>query len=389
MPSDKQDSRPTAKSVQTISIQILPSNIGALSHLISEYKQYNIFDDNVFLSDAWLELWFIHIGAHHSPSLIRFVENEKTVGFVLTAQSYIPRRKFFKRRILYLNEYPVGDKNLVLEFNGIVCMLEYKAVLWEKLAQWFVDSQDQVDEFSLNLLLEEDAFPAKKAFDKQGLFVHLSQPHPCPYALLNEPDKAWGVLEKENISASKRRQIRKSGSLYEETFGEVKIHIAQTVKEAKLFFNALEQLHTDYWNNRGHEGAFTNKTWVKFQHDLIEGSQNKYTQVIKVTAGEHVIGYLYNLICGTKIYNIQSGLSYHSDNRIRPGFTCHYLAMKENAELGMTEYHYLAGGENYKVSLSAKQKTLYWLTVKRKSFYLIEDSLVFIVRLLKRLRRGK
>jgi hypothetical protein len=66
------------------------------------------------------------------------------------------------------------------------------------------------------------------------------------------------------------------------------------------------------------------------------------------------------------VFCYQSGLHYSSDNRLKPGFLTHYLAIRHCLEqTALQEYDFLAGDSQYKRSLTTANRPLSWIVVRR------------------------
>lgn len=99
-------------------------------------------------------------------------------------------------------------------------------------------------------------------------------------------------------------------------------------------------------------------------------------QVLRVNAGRHAIGYLYNFSYRGRIYNYQSGFDYDLVPAGKPGLLCHALAIDLNRERGASTYDFLAGDNQLKRSLSNRTEQLLWLVVRRDVPQLrLEDGL--------------
>jgi CelD/BcsL family acetyltransferase involved in cellulose biosynthesis len=83
-------------------------------------------------------------------------------------------------------------------------------------------------------------------------------------------------------------------------------------------------------------------------------------ELLELTAGPEILGYLYNFQHGGRVYNYQSGFSYHQDNRHRPGLIAHAMAITRAKEDGMRIYDFLAGDAHYKARLGRQMGTLIW-----------------------------
>ena len=102
--------------------------------------------------------------------------------------------------------------------------------------------------------------------------------------------------------------------------------------------------------------------------------------MIRLSAGESDIGYLYNFVKNGWVYALQSGLRYDTHSALHPGYVSHYLAIEYNLKHGAAIYDFLAGDAQYKSSLSHKEHTLAWVVVQRKRWrFMLEDTLQTLV----------
>lgn len=344
--------------------------------------------ENPFLSDAWLLPWFEQISVHRSPVLVRILDarpgsGDGLMAFGVLHRATIRRRGLFRRTQLYLNEYPLGDNQMVIEYNGLVCRPGCQGVAWQALMRWLANSYAQWDECCFSAIEPEQTPAIAHAAASLGMVCLIDRCQRAPYGDLREP--SWSAVEHANLSANRRRQIRRSLALYGQQYGPVTIRVVDALDEFEPFWQAMAACHARLWQARGHRGAFANPVWSEFNRAICRaGLANGTVQLLVITAGETPFGYLYNLVGGRQAFNIQSAFRYEHDNRLRPGFVCHYLAMQLCHAAGLQKYHYLAGGEDYKVSLSAREDWLSWLVVRRsREGFLVEDITVAVARLCK------
>lgn len=189
--------------------------------------------------------------------------------------------------------------------------------------------------------------------------VRIRQTRPAPYvdyaALPAGPYVA-------SLSANTRYQIRRSDRRYE-AGGELRIERAGTVAEAREFLAALAVLHQRYWESRGRPGAFAGAHFTRFHHALIERAlPTREVDLLRVSAGHSVIGFLYNFIHRGHVYAYQSGFDYQgAEPHQKPGLTSHRLAIELYRSEGATRYDFLGGEDRYKTSLANASATLHWL----------------------------
>jgi len=131
--------------------------------------------------------------------------------------------------------------------------------------------------------------------------------------------------------------------------------------QALDFFGKLAGLHTAYWQKRGRPGAFASEFSRGFHRELISSQAGPAkVELLELAAGPEILGYLYNFQYGGRVYNYQSGFSYHQDNRHRPGLIAHAMAITRAKEDGMRIYDFLAGDAHYKARLGRQMGTLIW-----------------------------
>jgi CelD/BcsL family acetyltransferase involved in cellulose biosynthesis len=164
------------------------------------------------------------------------------------------------------------------------------------------------------------------------------------------------------LSANTRYQIRRSDRAYEALGGLVG-RCAESNVEAHEFLAALADLHQTTWVARRKLGAFANPFFVRFHRELIErGLPRGEIELLRVTAGEQIVGFLYNYRFRLQVLAYQSGFDYaHGARHCKPGMTCHHQAIKRAIASGMNRYDFLAGEDRYKRSLANAEDVLYWV----------------------------
>lgn len=171
-------------------------------------------------------------------------------------------------------------------------------------------------------------------------------------------------------SRNTRYQIRRSERAYA-AIGPLSITRARTEQEAQELLTALAQFHQAYWISRGQPGAFANPQFANFHRALIARTFSAgEADLLRVTAGGTVIGYLYNFVFKGRVFSYQSGFNYQlSSTHQKPGLTCHHLAIEMYFSEGAHVYDFLAGLDRYKLSLATNITTLNWLEYGRQGIW--------------------
>jgi CelD/BcsL family acetyltransferase involved in cellulose biosynthesis len=165
-----------------------------------------------------------------------------------------------------------------------------------------------------------------------------------------------------SLSANARYQIRRSDRRYAER-GRLAITRADDLATALAWLDALAVLHQRTWIRRERPGAFANPRFTAFHKSLIaRGFPRQEIDLLRVTAGDHVVGYLYNFRHQNRVATYQSGFDYDAAGpHEKPGLTSHRLAIEFYRAAGFRTYDFLAGDHRYKSSLANASETLVWL----------------------------
>lgn len=205
-----------------------------------------------------------------------------------------------------------------------------------------------------------DATQAARLLARPGT-IRRKEEQPAPrldFAPIRAAARGWEA----ELSANTRQQLRRSLRRYAEG-GALAIHAAASAGEAIGFLADLARLHQATWEGRGQPGAFAEPRFLDFHRDLITHALPRgEVALLRVTAGDEIVGYLYNFLWRGWSLAYQSGFAYpDGDSHRKPGLTCHHLAISAHFDAGGAGYDFLAGDARYKTSLANDARTLHWL----------------------------
>ena len=163
------------------------------------------------------------------------------------------------------------------------------------------------------------------------------------------------------LSANTRYQLRRSARIYAAR-GALALRPAQEEGEALAWLEALAELHGQSWRRRGRPGAFADPFMRRFHRTLVARALGQgELELLRLTAGAEVVGYLYNFRLNGQVLAYQSGFSHEgADPHAKPGLTCHHLAVERALAAGDAVYDFLAGADRYKLSLANAALPLVW-----------------------------
>src|SRR5215813_8063251 len=88
------------------------------------------------------------------------------------------------------------------------------------------------------------------------------------------------------------------------------------------------------------------------------------TQLLRASAGDRAIGYLYNFRLSNRIYAYQSGFD-DADRQERPGIVTHALAIRHAFRAGARIYDFMAGRNRLKESFATRCEPMRWQVIQQ------------------------
>jgi CelD/BcsL family acetyltransferase involved in cellulose biosynthesis len=292
--------------------------------------------------------------------IVRVSHGKQIVGLGLLG---IRKQRLFSLRqpALHLNE--TGDSvqdRIMTEYNGLMTLDGWE----EDAAAAFLAGLGDSKDFGLRDL-HLSGVPGQWAelCRRGGLKTRLLRPvQGAPYTAL-QTLAAGDPLAM--MTRNGRQQVRRSLRYYEQR-GPLALDRAMDATQAVDWLDALEVLHTRSWRLRGKGGAFSDGSFKNFHRSLISaGFGEGVPDILRVRAGETILGYLYNLRWRGAVNAYQSGFHFEDDAHARPGLVAHVLAMRMYHGEGMSADRFLAGDARYKSSLATGRDELLWMVARR------------------------
>lgn len=323
-----------------------------------------------FLAWPWVENWLATVPRH---IWLRLLVVEGADG--LPAAACFLGRRLVRRtgvvfsRALYLNAtgHPELD-DIVIEHNGWLARSPHEWPLARLL--------DHLPRRGWDELVLDAVDPSSIAGYDGGWSRRLKvqRSAPCPIVELDRVRASSGGYL-ALLGSQTRSQIRRASRLYEER-GPVTFDVATDEAKARSIFDELVVLHQATWARRGQRGVFDGYLRTFHERLIARRIRDGEIQLVRVRAGDHTIGCLYNFVWNGVVSFYQSGFVYEQDNRLKPGLVCHAEAVSHAARAGHRTYDFLGGDARYKQSLATSSGELVWASVQRpRPQLLVEDSL--------------
>lgn len=277
-----------------------------------------------------------------APLVLEGRRNEAVVALAMVWPKQAMLRHLLPVRQLWLNATGEPEHDCIfIEHNGLATS---EADPWPALLDWFAAAD--ADEFVLPGIDQ----PASAAGD---------------LIEAGRSDRAWRLPLKDVadrglealLSRNARQQLRRSQRAYD---GPLTLERASDVATALDYFAGLRELHIQSWNRRGRRHAFAAPFFEVFHRALISaGVEEGVVDLMRISSGQRVLGYLYNFRRNGSVYSYQSGFD-DSDPALRPGYVCHALAIVHYATAGLAYYDFLAGSNRLKETFATEQYEMYW-----------------------------
>jgi len=347
----------------------------------------NRADCSWFQSWGWIGTWLEQIAKGLQPLVVKVWFEGTLVGMGVFVSGRVTRHQIICSDALFLNEYPFEDRNMIIEYNGLLAEPPHQSAVYRKTITHLLQTHSHCDEIFFGAVNNREVLQLPHA---------LSEDHDKGVELKTlEESSTWSV-DLDNfghgidaylatLSKNRRSQIRRAFRAYEEQ-GPLQLDEASNPEETIVFFDGLKALHTARWEARGRQGSFSNPLWESFHRALIRLRFVKgEIQLIRVSNPSRTIGYLYSFIWRNRVYVLQTGFEVVEDKRLMPGYIVHSLAIAYNKQKGMKVYDLLHGDSLYKRILCNHNETLYWLVLQRKQLkFGLEDCAVKVARWFRR-----
>jgi protein-tyrosine-phosphatase/predicted ATP-grasp superfamily ATP-dependent carboligase/CelD/BcsL family acetyltransferase involved in cellulose biosynthesis len=338
--------------VAQLSVSLVP--IGEMADIAGLWRDLEGRSDAAFfLTWDWIGCWLRETGT--SPYVLVGRDQGKIVALALVQPARLRRHGLLDVDALMFHQ--VGDPNIdviSIEHNGILVDRAYGLAATEACIDFLTrskigDTGKDWDELHFGGLPVSAEF--RSLTDRAGLMTwHFSYKPSWVVDLSAVRETGGSYLD--SLSANTRYQIRRSTRIYEKR-GPLTAVAARDLDEAMTFFDEMKDLHQRYWVGRGYPGSFAYPFFERFHRALIAVGLPKGTvELVRVAAGDSVIGYVYNFKYNGWVCAYLTGFVYEPDPKLKPGLVSHRLCIERHLQQGDRYYDFLAGGERYKANLA-------------------------------------
>lgn len=312
-------------------------------------------DGGFFLSWTWIGAWLRATGAR--PDLVSVTDAAGAeIGLALFGLSREPR-KMGGQLTLRLNEAGIAEADRVfIEYNAPLAARDREpdvtaaiAALLKKRRDWRVLRLSGVaDDCALIA-----AVPARRR-----ILVEVSPAYGVALGAVRDAVGDYLSL----LSSNTRSQIKRS--LKDHGDGAIDVQRAASAQEIGLWLAEMHRLN----GGRHEDNAWDAPMFRAFAAEIARtGLASGAVDLLRVTIGGDVTGYLLNFVHGERAMNYQSAFAEPVSAKDKPGLITHMAAVAFYAARGLALYSLLAGKDRYKQSLATGTEELQWWQLERFS----------------------
>ncbi len=322
-------------------------------------------DCSFFQSWGWIDNWIGALPPRLRPRPFEVRLDDRLVGLALLGRRTLWRRGILPSNALFVSE--TGDPEfdcITVEHNGFLVDRALSATIVQEATSGLAALKLPWDELFISGVARDHVEDYVHGARSTGL---------CAVVKIEKPDHfvdCEGIRQSggnylEVLSRNTRYQIRRAMRAYEE-HAAIEFHVAQTLEQAKMYFDDLRRIHQQYWISKGLKGAFGSPFTLDLHRNLISRRfSNGEIQLAKICVGTNPIGYLYNFVWKGVVSNYQSAFVYDGDGRLKPGLVSHCCAIQYNIKAGMKTYDLLMGNQRFKQNLATGRDKMAWIVLQK------------------------
>jgi len=316
-----------------------------LNRLKSSWQELETRNNGLsfFHSWAWIQTW-IQV---YQPEilLVSAKDASQTVALGLFVKHHETRHGIIKsKQIRLLQTGKQEEDQIWVEFNGFLCHPDHAAQASIACLRALLAKPSLCDEIVISMMPKSQAEDLLRHFN--NTCICLSTPtYNIRLSSLLPGHKSY----LETLSRNTRYQINRSKKKYEELFGPLRLTFANSWQQALEYWNGAKDLHTHKW----HDSGFHNPAFVSFHETFIKNHFDEgLVDIVKITAGDHLIAIIYNILYRKNVYFYLQGIQYDADSKLKPGLTAHSMLIEHYLHEGMKTYDFMGGHSQYKQQLA-------------------------------------
>lgn len=293
-------------------------------------------DNNIFLTWEWLSCWWKHYGNKRDFILITINDGEKILAAAPLMSTEYNLLGMKLRKIEFIGT-PASDYH---SFLLTVKKPEYARTMIKYVTRiapdWDCFEFEEVP-------TDSETAGVLRTISKEPFTLEEEIGTLCPYVIL--PSNFEDYLK--GLGSNWRRNMRRWGKKLKQDFkAEFKIcNNVETIDDAlRTFFD----LHQKRWQSRRQAGAFADKTFRDFHHDVAKSFVEKgWLTLCFLTLNDKPVSAVYAFKYAEKMFNYLTGFD-PQYSKYRVGHLIFLYLIEHSMNNGIKEFDFMRGDESYK-----------------------------------------
>ncbi|MEO7776770.1 MAG: GNAT family N-acetyltransferase [Fibrobacteria bacterium] len=374
------DDRPRMQPLESLSVRLFPRDDDTV--LRDKWLGMEAISEHTFFTSwHWISCWLGTVQAEVLQCEARM--GDELVGLGLFVETLEIRGLIPLRRLWLHKTGRRAQDRIGIEWNDLLIKrgMESRA---RKGVIGHLINRPRVDEVVFGLT--GDGHDAGVA--GPGIVASIGRSDPVPWVDLGRVAAQGGY--DLALSSKNRNNVRRS-QRKAEAMGKLEVRSAATVDEALRFFREAGPYHIERFKDGkpDRRSGYLNPAYVAFHEKLIGAVFGRgLVDLVKITAGEAVLAYMYYFVYGKTVYAYQSAVNFAShgnasDGKMSPGLLANYLCIRKFADQGMEKFDFLAGDYYYKQALATDSGWMRFYKYSKPSLKMsaVEKLLAFKRRL--------
>ena len=333
-------------------------------------------DGSPFTSWAWVSTWLKHLPASVRPVLCRIHDGHGllALGLLVRVPERGMRKVFGSHSVRLLETGDEAVDEITPEYVGLLVRRGREV---DAYAAFFDAVSRRCRGWRrIQVPATGHGIPIQAALP-DGLRAYSISERPA-YTVDMAAVRGSGRRYVDHLSKKTRANLSQVRRAYA-AHGQLRVDIADSPQLALDWLGALRQLHERRWEGKGATGSFASPYFRAFHGELVaDGVASGLVELIRVAAGDLIIGYLFVLQWRGRRYYYTSGFNYGALPRYdSPGVAALHALIEHGIEAGWELFDFLGGTQDYKRRLSTGRQNLHWIDVRRTGPLLAVEALVW------------
>jgi len=319
----------------------------------------NHYQANIFLTIEWLELWWKTYAQKSDVLKLIFIQKK---GVIIAVAPFYQKGG---KELRFIGTGELERAEVASEFLDILIDDKYKSIAIKLLSSYLEGELKRTLSFEFNnVLITSNIYDVTKAMKKTSWQTNKTT---GLRFIIDLPSTFQEYIQ--SIDKSMKSQLLRKKKKFEKLGGEIKR--ISNEKELIESFENLKALHSQRWNKRGLEGAFSDKRFITFHIEFMRFMLKKdQLSLTSLMINKEVIAVIYNMKYRDTRFFYQMGANLNFRPNISAGSLLHLYEIQDSIDQGENYYDFMKGARDnsYKTNFIKSSQEVLHISIYKKGF---------------------